>query len=192
MNETDWEARYQSGDMPWEKGEASPGLLDFLATHPDLPRGAVAVPGCGTGHDARAWAKASFETWGFDLAPSAIRSSREKTEAAGLTASFVQADFLTELPPKPFDWLFEHTLFCAIDPSRRDDYVRAALRWLAPGGQLLAVHYMIRDEQGPPFGVRQQELMERFSPHFDLLQGWVPRSYPNRAGLELMLWWQKK
>ena len=192
MNETDWESRYQTGDMPWEKGEPSPGLVDFLAAHPDLPRGPVAVPGCGTGHDARVWARAGFETWGFDLAPSAIRLSREKTEAAGLKASFDQTDFLAADPLKQFDWLFEHTLFCAIDPSRRDDYVRAALRWLKPSGQLLAVHYMIRDEQGPPFGVVQQELMERFSPHFDLVQGWVPRSYPNRTGLELMLWWRRK
>ena len=192
MNEANWEARYESGDMPWEKGEPSPGLMDFLAAHPDLPRGTVAVPGCGTGHDVRAWSKAGFETWGFDLAPSAIRLSREKTEAAGLKASFAQADFLSDSPPQSFDWLFEHTLFCAIDPSRRDDYVRATLNWLKPGGQLLAVHYMIRDEQGPPFGVAQQELMERFSPHFELLQGWVPRSYPNRIGLELMLWWRRK
>ena len=108
------------------------------------------------------------------------------------TASFVQAEFLAADPPRQFDWLFEHTLFCAIDPSRRGDYVRAALRWIKPGGQLLAVHYMIRDEQGPPFGVTQHELMERFSPHFDLLRGWVPRSYPNRTGLELMLWWRRK
>jgi SAM-dependent methyltransferase len=192
MSETDWEARYQTGDMPWEKGEASPGLVDFLAAHPDLPRGAVAVPGCGTGHDARVLAKAGFETWGFDLAPSAIRLSREKTEAAGLQATFAQADFLSDPPPRSFDWLFEHTLFCAIDRSRRDDYVRALLNWLKPGGHLLAVHYMIRDEEGPPFGVMQQELMERFSPHFNLLQGWVPRSYPNRTGLELMLWWRRK
>ncbi len=192
MNETEWEARYQSGDMPWEKGEPSPGLLDFLAAHPELTRGSVAVPGCGTGHDARVWAKAGFESWGFDLAPSAIRLSGERTLAAGLKASFIQADFLADDPPKQFDWLFEHTLFCAIDPSRRDDYVRAALRWLKPGGQFLAVHYMIRDEQGPPFGVTQQEVMERFLPHFDLEQGWVPRSYPNRTGLELMLWWRRK
>jgi SAM-dependent methyltransferase len=192
MNETDWESRYQTGDMPWEKGEPSPGLLDFLTSHPDLPRGAVAVPGCGTGHDVRAWARAGFEAWGFDLAPSAIRLSGERTAAAGLKALFVQADFLAADPPKQFDWLFEHTLFCAIDLARRDDYVRAVLRWLRPGGQLLSVHYMIRDEQGPPFGVAQQELMERFSPHFDLVQGWVPRSYPNRTGLELMLWWRRK
>ena len=53
MSQDYWEARYQSGDMPWEKGAPSPGLVDFLAAHPDLARGTVCVPGCGTGHDVR-------------------------------------------------------------------------------------------------------------------------------------------
>lgn len=194
MNPEEWEARYQSGDMPWEKGEASPGLVDFIAAHPELARGTVAIPGCGTGHDVRVWAKAGFVASGFDLAPSAIRLAREKTAAAGLDASFAQTDFLSDPAPAPapFDWIFEHTLFCAIDPSRRGDYVQAVLRWLKPGGQLLAVHYMICAEQGPPYGVAQEELMERFLPHFELKKGWVPRSYANRTGLELMLWWQRK
>jgi methyl halide transferase len=192
MNPTDWEARYQSGDMPWEKGEPSPGLVDFLDAHPELPRGAVAVPGCGTGHDARAWARAGFETWGFDLAPSAIRLSQERTTSAGLKASFTQSDFLRDNPPKEFDWLFEHTLYCAIDPVQRDAYVSAVLRWLKPGGHFLAVHYMIRSTEGPPFGTTQEELIERFAPHFDLIEGRVPRSYPNRMGLELLIWWKRK
>jgi methyl halide transferase len=192
VSETDWEGRYQSGDMPWEKGEPSPGLLDFIAIHPEIPRGTVLVPGCGTGHDARAWANAGFQVTGMDLAPSAIRLSRERTAAAGLKADFRAGNFLEDEPFAQFDWIFEHTLFCAIDLQRRDDYVRAVLRWLKPNGQYLAVNYMICDKEGPPFGVVQSELMERFTPHFDLKQGWVPRSYPNRTGLELMLWWQRK
>ncbi|HUR45761.1 MAG TPA: methyltransferase domain-containing protein [Candidatus Saccharimonadales bacterium] len=192
MSETDWEQRYQTGDMPWEKGEPSPGLVDFLSVNSDLPRGSVAVPGCGTGHDVRVWAKAGFEAHGFDLAPSAIKLAREKTLAAGLNAEFQQADFLSGPPPKTFDWLFEHTLYCAIDPARRDDYVQAVLRWLKPGGNFLAVHYMLSDKEGPPFGANQDEIMKRFSPHLEMVQGWVPRSYPNRTGLELMLWWKRK
>ena len=39
---------------------------------------------------------------------------------------------------------------------------------------------------------RADELLERFSPHFELLKEWVPRSYDNRTGLELMLWWRKR
>jgi SAM-dependent methyltransferase len=188
----DWEARYQSRDMPWEKGEPSPGLVDFLAGHPQIQRGTVLVPGCGTGHDARAWAAAGFAVTGYDIAPGAIRLSREKTAAAGLEAEFILGDFLADTPPRPFDWLFEHTLFCAIDPPQRADYVRAALRWLKPGGQYLAVNYLIPDEDGPPFGVSRAELLDWFSPGFALLSEWVPRSYPNRTGLELMLWWQKR
>ncbi len=178
--------------MPWEKGEPSPGLVDFLATHRRRPRGSVLVPGCGTGHDARAWAKTGFDVVGLDLAPSAIQLAKERTDAAKLKAKFRRANFLNDAPFKRFDWIFEHTLFCAIDPKRRDDYVRAVLRWLKPKGQFLAVHYMIRDKDGPPFGCAQQELMERFAPHFRLKEGWMPRSYENRAGLELMLWWERQ
>jgi SAM-dependent methyltransferase len=189
---TDWEQRYQTNDMPWEKGEASPGLVDFLAAHPELQRGIVGVPGCGTGHDVRAWSRSGFTAVGYDLAPSAIRLSTERTTAAGLSAQFRLGDFLHDEPPQLFDWVFEHTLYCAIDPGEREDYVRALLRWLKPNGQYLAVNYLIPDKEGPPFGTTREELWRRFSPHFDLLQEWVPSSYPNRTGLELMLWWRRK
>ncbi|MBL9136768.1 MAG: methyltransferase domain-containing protein [Verrucomicrobiales bacterium] len=189
---TDWEERYRTGDMPWEKGEGSPGLSDFLSQHPDLPRGSVVVPGCGTGHDVRLWARFGFEAVGIDIAPSAVQLCEAKTQALGLSAHFRVADFLRDPPFLRFDWIFEHTLFCAIEKTDRDAYVDAVLRWLKPGGQFLAVHYMLRDGQGPPFGCAQEELMERFLPHFELLEGRVPRSYPNRTGLELLLWWKRR
>jgi cyclopropane fatty-acyl-phospholipid synthase-like methyltransferase len=192
MSETNWEQLYQKGDTRWDKGEPSPGLVDFLSANPKLRKGRVLVPGCGKGHDVRAWAKAGFTTTGLDLAPSAIRSARQRAARAGLTAEFQLGNFLEMKASAKFDWIFEHTLFCAINPKSRDDYVRAVLRWLKPKGQFLAVHYMLRDAKEPPFGCTQEELMERFSPHFDLKCGWVPRSYRNRTGLELMLWWVRK
>jgi hypothetical protein len=128
LNGKYWEERYRASDIPWDKGEASPGLVDFLAAHPELKRGTVCVPGCGTGHDVRAWAKAGFDAVGYDLAPSAAQLGRERTAAAGLTARFELGDFLKDVPPFLFEWVFEHTLFCAIDPRDRDDYVKAVLR----------------------------------------------------------------
>jgi methyl halide transferase len=192
MTQEYWENRYQTKDMPWEKGEPSPGLADFLKAHPDLPRGSVCVPGCGTGHDVRAWAESGFSAYGFDIAPSGVQLATDKTKGSGLTAHFELVDFLRDEPPFKFDWVFEHTLFCAIDPGERDDYVRAVQRCLKPGGQYLAVNYIIPDKDGPPFGTTRDEQWRRFSPHFDLLKEWVPRSYPNRTGLELMLWWKLK
>lgn len=187
-----WENRYQNGDMRWEKGAPAPGLVDFLKAHPHLKRGSVAVPGCGTGHDVRAFAAMGFAAHGFDFAPSAIRLAREKTAAAGLTATFHQIDFLNDDPPQKFDWLFEHTLFCAIKPEERDEYVRAVLRWLKPDGKYLAVNYFLCDPDGPPWPTHREELLARFSPHFELLADWLPRSYPNRAGKEWMFWWSRR
>ena len=66
------------------------------------------------------------------------------------------------------------------------------MRWLKPAGYYLAVNYLISDQDGPPFGTTRQEIWTQFSPCFELLQEWVPRSYPNRLGLELMLWWKRK
>src|SRR5262249_46473670 len=100
--------------------------------------GRVCIPGCGTGHDARAWAAAGFTAFGFDIAPSAVRHSTQKTVAAALSAKFQIGDFLHDEPPFQFDWIFEHTLFCAIQPNEREEYVRAVPRWLKPHGQYLA------------------------------------------------------
>jgi len=191
MAEHNWEELYQSGETFWDKGEPSPGLVDFLDAHPDLTRGRVLVPGCGTGHDARAWNQAGYQVVGYDIAPSAVRLARQRTQSSGLTAAFEEGDFLTDTPWFPFDWIFEHTLFCAIQPARREDYVQAILRWLKPGGFFLAVHYMIPDEDGPPFGTNRQEVWDRFCPHLTLLKEWIPRSYPNRTGLERIFWWQR-
>lgn len=188
-----WEELYLAGDMRWEKGAPSPGLVDFLAAHPDLDRGAtVCVPGCGTGNDVRAWERAGFNAFGFDMAPTGIQMARKKTEAAGLKSRFEVADFLKDDPPMQFDWLFEHTLFCAIDPADRDRYVAAVLRWLKPGGLYLAVNYFIPIESEPPFGTTREEQLQRFSKDFQLIEDWVPRSYPNRVGLERMFWWRMK
>ena len=190
---SNWEERYQTGDMPWEKGEPAPGLVDFLAAHPKLFGETVCVPGGGTGHDALAWARAGFHVYGYDLAPSAVQLSRDRAQAAGLPAEFRQADFLRAEPPFPFDWLFEHTLFCAIQPADRAAYARAVARWVKPGGNYLAINYMICEgDGGPPFPSMREELMARFSPEFELLSDWTPRSYPNREGRERMFWWRRK
>ena len=68
----DWEALYQANDTFWDHGVASPGLVDYLAANPALPLGQTLVPGCGSGHDARALAKAGWSVTGLDLAPSSV------------------------------------------------------------------------------------------------------------------------
>ena len=192
MPETDWEARYQLGDTPWEKGAPSPGLLDFLASN--AMAGRVAVVGCGFGNDVRAISRTGADVVGLDLASSAIMGA-EKLPRTG-NELYRQAD-LFSLPQDllgGFDWVFEHTCFCAIDPSRRSEYVSALDLLLKSGGHFLAVFYMTPDhEGGPPFGCTEPELVALFGERFELLRQWIPqRSYPGREGRELMRLMRKK
>jgi methyl halide transferase len=101
-------------------------------------------------------------------------------------------NFLVDEPFARFDYVFEHTLFCAIQPTERDAYLNALKRWLRPDGTYVAVFYMIPDEDGPPFGTTREEIKRRFGTDFELLENWVPRSYPNRTDLEWMTVWKRK
>ena len=99
------------------------------------------VPGCGKGHDATAWAKAGFETTGMDLSDLALNDARNKYEALPNLA-FFPGNFLEDTPQEPYDLVFEHTLYCAINPQRRDEYAKSLLNWLRPGGHFLAIHFV--------------------------------------------------
>ncbi|MCS1407350.1 MAG: Thiopurine S-methyltransferase [Verrucomicrobia subdivision 3 bacterium] len=188
----DWEDCYQKNECPWDKGSPSPGLVDFLEAECGLVPGTVCVPGCGSGHDVREWVRHKFHATGFDISPTAVELAKTKMAEANVEADFQVADFLAETPSARFDWVFEHTFFCAIQPEQRDRYVESVLRWLKPGGDYLAVYYLLQEDGGPPFPSDQDEIMERFTPKFNLKREWVPRSYPNRTNLELMAWWTPK
>ncbi len=192
FNMTDWEARYQLGDMPWEKGTAAPPLLELLGK---MERalwgdGAVLVPGCGYGHDVRALSDAGLQVRGVDLSPTAVARAEAFEPAGNETyqlGNFLDPDWQSEVE---ISSIWEHTCLCAIDPSHRPAYAAAAARILSPGGILAGVFFLnpfdpgeARD--GPPFGATLEELDYLFSPWFEKVDGWMPQqAYPGREGRE--------
>jgi SAM-dependent methyltransferase len=183
-----WQSRYEAGETHWDKGAASPPLLEFLAG--ERVEGRVLVPGCGSGHDVRAIAMQGAEVVGMDFAAGAIAAAN--AHANPPRTNYVLADFLN-LDPQffaQFDWIFEHTCFCAIDPARRRDYVRSCLQALRPGGRFLGVFYITPDQDDPdhpPFRTSLTELDEWFAPRFETLHQKVPRkSYEGREGREVL------
>ena len=190
--ETDWQERYQTEDTPWDKGKPAPGLVDWLKIQTLDPETRVLVPGCGRGHDASAWAKAGFDTTAMDLAELALSDAREKYESLPNLA-FFPGNFLDEKPQEPYDLIFEHTLYCAIDPAHREDYAKSLPNWLKPGGYFLAIHFIFPlDEEGPPFGASKDEIINRFQTNFTLRDDWKPRHFEGRKNEEWMFLWQRK
>ena len=194
---TDWESCYRAGETPWDKGAPAPPLLEWLAPPGRRLGGEILVPGCGLGHDVRAIAAADQDARvvGLDISPAALAQARRQPPAGH--ESYVEAD-LFDLPPDfrgRFDWVFEHTCFCAIDPARRADYVQAVAGALRLGGHLLAIFYLqpwsggepSPPGGGPPFPTSAEELDGLFTSHFETLEELVPtRAYRGREGRELL------
>jgi len=193
----EWQRRYEQNDTPWDKEMPAPALVRFLQEH--AISGRVLVPGCGRGHDARALGnQPNCSAVGVDLSPLAITDARRLAAQAAVdtTVSFVVGDFF-QLPSEmngSFDWLVEHTCFCAIEPRQRPDYVLAAASALRTGGKIFGIFFLNPDtDSGPPFAVSREELSELFEPHFALLEQWVPeKSFPGRESRELVRIMQKR
>jgi SAM-dependent methyltransferase len=188
QTQSDWDDLYRRRETPWEKGKPHPGLVDFLEDHGSLT-GEIFVPGCGSGHDVRALSMENNHVVGVDIATRAIARANARPPIA--KEEYELAD-LFKLPPKfdhQFDWVVEHTCFCAIDPARRSEYVDIVVRLLRPGGNLLAIFFINpdHDEEGPPYRVSIEELEEFFGRFFSVEKEWVPaRTHAGREQRELM------
>jgi SAM-dependent methyltransferase len=193
----EWQRRYEENDAPWDKGVPAPALTAYLREQPIAGR--ILVPGCGRGHEVRALAaQANAAVVGLDLAETAISQAKAlvSTSTVPVAASFIVGDFF-RLPPgwaNSFDWLVEHTCFCAIDPRQRRDYVVAAAGALRNEGKIFGIFYLDPEvDAGPPFAVSREELSTLFDSQFTLLEEWAPReAFPGREGREWVRIMQKR
>ncbi len=197
---TDWNARYLAEETPWEKGAPAPPLLELLEKTDSAfwGGGTVLVPGCGTGHDVRALSATGLDVLGLDLAEQAVMKSR--SHPATGNEKYELGDFLDPewRAGKSFSAIWEHTCFCAIDPSRRPEYAKACAELIEPGGHLVGVFFLTPNKPGeegagPPFNSSIEELDARFGPRFDRVESRVPgRVYPGREGDEWLAIYRRK
>jgi SAM-dependent methyltransferase len=182
-----WEERYQEQTPRWDLGEAAPGFLNLLNSENKPEPGKTAVLGCGRGYDAVLFAEHGFEVIGFDFAPTAITDSISLAQKSQSTATFLQRDIFdlaTEFPHH-FDYVVEHTCFCAIPPECRDEYVKLVRSILRPNGELIAVFFTHNRPGGPPFGATPAEIRQYFEADFEVLMlEPVLNSVPSRQGEE--------
>lgn len=185
-----WQDLYARGQDGWEMGAPHPSLVHLVETTPP-PRGRIAVPGCGRGHDARFLASRGYDVVGFDFADAAVQEARRLAQPTGLTVTFEQRDIFTlsRDHANAFDGIWEYTCYCAIDPSRRTAYVREMAAILKPGGWFLGCFFPIRSYGGgPPFPVSKSEVRRLLTPRFRIEREFPPtRPVLRRAGQEWMV-----
>jgi len=191
----DWNQAYENDDTPWDKGYAAPPLVEFLERH--KVEGEILVPGCGSGHDVRLLAEQNgSEVTGLDIAPSALKKAASFPKVG--EERYAQGDFinLEEKYHGAFDWVFEHTCLCAIEPSQRQAYVESLKLALKPGAFFLAIFFREVSNytgDGPPHPISAAEIDALFAKDFDVIESFVPQqTYPSRpVGSEDVRWMRK-
>ena len=184
----DWDARYREGCTPWDQKRAHP-CLAVMRRRPDW-RGRVLVPACGRGHDLVALAHAlpAGGVTGVDVSPAAVEQVVDLPENAGVEVADLFA--LGGGWAQSFDLVWEHTCFCAIDPSLRAGYRDAMASLIKPGGFLVGAFFLTMVEGpggGPPHNTEMHELVSLFAPAHGFRVrrlGLLGETFPQRVGEE--------
>jgi SAM-dependent methyltransferase len=184
-----WNRIYEDEARPgWDMDGATPLVDELLGLA--LPLGLrpgcdLAVPGCGYGHDAAGLAARGFTVTGLDFAPLAIQGAMSRY---GDQVAWSQADwFTTRLGP--WDAIFDHTCFVAMDPPRHAAYVNACADHLRPGGLwLAALFHDVNGRPGPPHAIPMEEMRALAEARFEVLHlAHARSSHPRRSGREFLM-----
>lgn len=153
-----WQQRFAQRQTPWDRGAPGPQLRRWIDEGVIAPGQRVAVPGCGSGHDVLALARAGCGVTAIDYAEAAVALTRERLAGASAAAEVVQADVLQWRPAAPLDAVYEQTCWCALHPDHWAAYAAQLHAWLAPGGALLLLAMQCRRDgaaegriEGPPY-----------------------------------------
>ena len=166
-----WQQRYEQDSIGWDMGQVSPPLKIYIDQLAEAAKEqAILVPGAGNAYEVGYLYEQGFTNVTLvDFASAPIRDFAERYPDFP-SDKLICADFF-ELSPEiyQFDWVFEQTFFCAINPARRDEYVEKMAALLKPKGQLVGLLFD-KDfgRQEPPFGGTKQEYQQRFATYFDI------------------------
>ncbi|MEM7333787.1 MAG: methyltransferase domain-containing protein [Chloroflexota bacterium] len=185
-----WQDLYETDNSPWDMGHETP-VFTRLAESGQFAAGKMIVLGAGSGYDAHLFARHGFEVTAVDFAETAVNKMKA-LEDPHYPITIIQGDIF-ELPDSlthQFDYILEYTCYCAIHPSRRDDYAALAYRLLKSDGRWIALSFPIGNrEGGPPYVVQPDQVAERMIEHgFTLLHREMPDdSVARRVGIEELL-----
>lgn len=192
--ESFWTEIYKRTENPgWNLGEPAEALKDMLPRL-KISRSRILVLGCGAGHDAALFASAGHRVTAVDISPAAIQKAKS-LYGHMQNLEFIEGDLfkLVASHRESYDVVFEHTCYCAIDPMRRAELVKAWNQFLAPGGHLMGVFFAMEKRQGPPFGGTEWELRQRIIKNYQpIFWGRLRNSVPNRMGKEFFVYANKR
>ncbi len=159
-----WDEKYKAKETPWDLGEPNPVLVKSLAKL-KMPVSRVLCLGVGAGHDANYFASLGHHVTAVDVSEVALKQAQEQYPSERI--HWVQADALVYQSQfeKSFDIVFEHTLFCALNPEERQSLIPFWKRYIDEQGYFMGVFFTMSKREGPPFGCTEWELQTYLAKH---------------------------
>lgn len=196
INHPRWHATWNNGVTPGQGFDAtcsSPMLQKLVKEEKIATSGKFLVPGCGRGYDLALLASnGKRHVTGAEIADKAVEAANDYLSKQNLPKdSYVvtKSNFfhLSENKEDQFDFVYDYTFLCALNPSVRKDWAKKMAGVLKPGGELLTLIFPIgkRTSDGPPFAVSLELLTELLSPYFENTQlELLPKElcHPDRDG----------
>jgi len=173
INESFWTHIYNTEDPGW----------DLKVPHPALESTMNQIK----------LSKCRHIVTGVDFSPEAIKQANQKYSHVQ-NLNFVQKDIfdVTSEELGQFDLIYEHTLYCAISPDRRNQLLKKWTSMLSDTGQLLGIFFTMDKRMGPPFGGSEWEIKQRLKKDFRFLYWTRSKKSPGRRlGKELIIFAEK-
>ena len=145
--------------VPWDKEAPNPGLVDWGP--PDGAGLRALVVGSGLGNDAEFVAGRGYDTTAFDVAPTAIATTKRRFPDSKV--NYLVADLLH--PPADwhhaFDLVVENITVQALPPDYHAEATARIADFVAPGGTLLVLSAASDPDEtadGPPWPLTRSEV----------------------------------
>ena len=196
MAPVDWQQAWKAGRTPWDAGESPPALVELIASE-RVPAGRILVPGCGTGYDLAALAREAREIVGIDLSEEARAAFLAEHPDLPGTIAYEVTDFFSYDAGVGFDFVWDYTFFCALDPDQRGPWANTMTRLIKPGGTLATLIFPfedpISDREGPPWPINTELVRSFVTGAFDEIEVREPRgSHAGREGKERLALWRRR
>ena len=146
--------------MPWDRGQPNGLISEWGDRHEGAGRRALVI-GSGLGRDAEYLATRGYAVTAIDVAPTAIRTARERHPDS--TVRYRVADLLNA--PQDlvgaFDLVVESYTVQALPPTVRATATTAVTAMVAPGGTLLVIATALPEGEaldGPPWKMSRADI----------------------------------
>lgn len=187
-----WQSRYEQDRIEWDMGYVSPPIkyyIDSQLKHADKDI-CILIAGAGNGYEAQYLHELGFyNVVVVDFAQMPLDNFAKKVPTFN-KAHLLQMDFFKLDEQKyQFDLAIEQAFFCAIDPTRRGEFVNKTHALLKPGGRMVGLLWDCDFEgEHPPFGGSRDEYRELFTKQFEFASlASCTNSHPKRQGRELFI-----